>query len=84
MNKFKVGYLVRVYTAQVDRPGSPKPFTTRVRHINGNIITLNLGEVAHYKQCRKLKPKVKLREFWTTVPGEPGEYIYVREVRKKR
>lgn len=62
MNKFKVGDRVAIYTPD-------GRYTGTVDHIEeGGVYAMIDGDVGaqryHPKQCRKLKPKAKAREWW--------------------
>lgn len=95
MGKFKVGQRVAVYTASYGRT------THTITSVQPGIISLSGSsppEYAHPNQCRRLKPKAKLKEFWVYEPDwghkevnvntkdeidEDHVWIHFREVRKK-
>jgi len=96
---FKVGERVAVYVYEHQygehHPGNSKRIVCEISAIKGDLVfcahveNLNLSWF-HSKQCRRLRPKKALREFWIDTddwvafdlkPGYSENIVHVREVR---
>lgn len=79
MSKFKVGDRVALYNPSGRSVGIVTDIDTSEERVKVDVGTTVAYWWAHYKQCRKLKPKAPLREYWINIyPGGPG-YTYSTE-----
>lgn len=81
MNKFKVGDRIAVYDATEvgghRSTGTVKRVSERgFIYFTPDVPSENNSWLVHPKQCRRLKPKAKAREFWIREPvtGCPGQH----------
>lgn len=81
-NKFKVGDKVRGYSSVGSYDGL-------VSQVIGDILTVSVlrghsiasGIAFHYKECRKLKPRKSLREFYVVLDNCVPHSIHEKQIR---